>query len=137
MRPQPAAAMYADSRIRLGVLVGVALILAVGLAGPAPAYAEPIQAPAGAAQALRPTLPRPSGDDRVGVVPLHVVDATRPDPWVPAQQVRELMVSVWYPARRAHDRPLSRGCRRPPGPSSNMTTVLLQVSWTFRTPTAG
>ena len=107
MRPQPAAAMSAGSRIRLGVLVGVALVLAVGLAGPPPAYAQPIQAPAGAAQALRPTLPRPTGDDRVGVVPLHVVDATRPDPWVPAQQVRELMVSVWYPARRAHDRPLS------------------------------
>jgi dienelactone hydrolase len=31
-------------------------------------------------------------------VSLHLVDPSRPDPWVPAQRARELMIQLWYPA---------------------------------------
>jgi predicted dienelactone hydrolase len=45
-------------------------------------------------------LPAPTGAHPVGVRQLHLVDVDRPDPWVPGGP-RELMVSVWYPARAA------------------------------------
>ncbi|HEV2779256.1 MAG TPA: alpha/beta hydrolase [Actinophytocola sp.] len=61
-------------------------------------------APAGAAPGTAPhpgddqfTLPAPTGRQWVGSDALHLVDADRPDPWVPTGP-RELMVSVWYPA---------------------------------------
>ncbi|MEA5358618.1 Tat pathway signal protein [Amycolatopsis sp., V23-08] len=54
--------------------------------------------PAAADVLLR--LPAPSGAKRVGVVALHLVDHSRPDPWRPDAGDRELMVSVYYPARR-------------------------------------
>ena len=92
---------------RLMLLVGVLLFTTVGLAGVAPAYADHTQSATGVAQALRPTLPRPTGHDRIGVVPLHLVDRSRTDPWVPSHPVRELMVSLWYPTQRGHDRPLA------------------------------
>jgi dienelactone hydrolase len=50
-------------------------------------------------------LPRPTGDHAVGRSVMHLIDRSRPDPWVADRQVRELMVSVWYPARRATGRP--------------------------------
>jgi dienelactone hydrolase len=43
-------------------------------------------------------LPAPSGPHRVGMAELRLVDHTRADPWH-AEQPRELMVSVYYPAR--------------------------------------
>src|SRR3954449_3805127 len=92
---------------RLVLLVSAILFTLVGLAGVAPAYADRTQTAGSAAQALRPTLPRPTGDDRIGVVPLHLVDRSRSDPWVPSHPVRELMVSLWYPAQRGHTRPLA------------------------------
>ncbi|WP_119727992.1 alpha/beta hydrolase family protein [Thermomonospora amylolytica] len=45
------------------------------------------------------TLPRPTGGQAIGTVELHLVDEGRPDPWV-AGRSREIMISVWYPARR-------------------------------------
>lgn len=45
-------------------------------------------------------LPRPSGPHAVGRDTLHLVDDKRRDPWVPSAGSRELMVSVFYPARR-------------------------------------
>jgi hypothetical protein len=64
---------------------------------------------AAAAPALRPsavpaappqlTLPPPTGPDHIGVVSLHLIDRSRTDPWVPGHQVRQLMISIWYPAR--------------------------------------
>ena len=44
------------------------------------------------------TLPAPTGPDQVGTVSLHLVDPSRRDPWVPDHPMRELMVSLWYPA---------------------------------------
>jgi dienelactone hydrolase len=99
MGARTAAGLSVRSRLRRVLLLGLVLLLAVGVAGASPA-------PAAAEQALELTLPPPTGHDRVGVVPLHLVDRSRPDPWVPSQPVRELMVSLWYPTQRAHDYPL-------------------------------
>ncbi|MFJ9677870.1 alpha/beta hydrolase family protein [Streptomyces sp. NPDC101194] len=45
-------------------------------------------------------LPRPTGPFAVGTVALHLVDRSRTEPWVPGTSAhRELMVSLWYPAR--------------------------------------
>jgi dienelactone hydrolase len=39
-----------------------------------------------------------TGDQPVGTTSIHLKDTSRADPWVPAN-VRELMVTMWYPAR--------------------------------------
>src|SRR5436190_7215793 len=67
-------------------VTGVAAALAMAV--PAAASAAPIQL----------TLPVPTGPDQSGTVSLHLVQNGRPDPWVPSR-TRELMVSLWYPAR--------------------------------------
>ncbi|NUW39557.1 alpha/beta hydrolase family protein [Nonomuraea rhodomycinica] len=46
-----------------------------------------------------PELPEPTGPHPVGTVSLHLQDASRPDPWVSTAKNRELMVSLWYPAK--------------------------------------
>ncbi|MGW3109320.1 alpha/beta hydrolase family protein [Streptomyces sp. NPDC001100] len=51
-----------------------------------------------AASALQLKIPAPSGKYSVGMVGLHLVDKTRPDPYVSGSTSRELMVSLWYPA---------------------------------------
>ncbi|RZS44349.1 platelet-activating factor acetylhydrolase isoform II [Herbihabitans rhizosphaerae] len=56
--------------------------------------------PAVAAPALH--LPEPTGRQPVGTTSLYLKDTSRPDPWVPSVNARELMVSVFYPARSAH-----------------------------------
>ncbi|MBB5933912.1 alpha/beta hydrolase family protein [Streptomyces zagrosensis] len=53
-------------------------------------------------------IPRLSGPYAVGRNVRHLVDHTRQDPWVPSAQ-RELMVSVYYPARPAHPARLDGG----------------------------
>ncbi|WMX43778.1 alpha/beta hydrolase family protein [Streptomyces roseicoloratus] len=72
-------------------------------AAPAPAPA-PLAGTAPAADPLE--LPAPTGGFRVGASVLHLVDRSRPDPWVPTADGRELMVTLHYPAaRKAHGRP--------------------------------
>ncbi|MER7752319.1 alpha/beta hydrolase [Kitasatospora sp. NPDC097643] len=44
-------------------------------------------------------LPRPTGPYAVGREVLHLVDQDRPDPWVPSAGPRQLMVSMYYPAK--------------------------------------
>ncbi|MFI6535617.1 alpha/beta hydrolase family protein [Nonomuraea sp. NPDC050547] len=56
--------------------------------------------------ATTPELPRPTGEAPVGLSTLHLVDSSRPDPWNPAAKSRELLVSVWYPARKAGGKPV-------------------------------
>lgn len=56
------------------------------------------------AQAHPVTLRQPGGDHPIGMVTLHLEDRDRADPWVPGEQ-RELMVSVWYPARKPSGTP--------------------------------
>ncbi|MEU8234296.1 lipase [Actinoplanes sp. NPDC048967] len=50
---------------------------------------------------VRLRLPGPGGPYPVGTVDLHLVDRSRPDPYVTGQPYRELMVNLTYPARRA------------------------------------
>jgi hypothetical protein len=45
-----------------------------------------------------PSLPEPTGPCPVGTTSLVLTDGSRPDPWAAGVNVRELMVSLWYPA---------------------------------------
>ncbi|MFJ3787664.1 alpha/beta hydrolase [Kitasatospora sp. NPDC090091] len=45
------------------------------------------------------TLPAPTGRHPVGCWSAYLVDASRRDPWTPSIPVRELMLTVFYPAR--------------------------------------
>lgn len=48
-------------------------------------------------------FPRPTGPFPIGTTELHLVDHRRDDPYVPGRP-RELMISIWYPARGAAPR---------------------------------
>lgn len=58
-----------------------------------------------AASAPVPVLPAPTGEHAVGRSVMHLIDSSRPDPWVADRKARELMISVWYPARKAVGKP--------------------------------
>lgn len=80
---------------RRGVItaaLAAGLAVPLGLAGRAGAATV-------AAGPPRLVLPGPTGPFPVGTVPLHLVDRSRPDPVAGPGHHRELMVSVWYPAR--------------------------------------
>ncbi|MFJ3404102.1 alpha/beta hydrolase family protein [Promicromonospora sp. NPDC090134] len=83
---------------------------AVALAGAAAGPTSVVAASAAPTSAVAPSeatpsdadeptlaLPEPTGRYPVGLMPLHLVDEDRADPWVPEAR-RELMVSLWYPA---------------------------------------
>lgn len=79
-------------------------------------------APASAATTIStatPHLPKPTGSRAVGTTSLHLKDTSRPDPWVPSVKMRELMVSVWYPAT-------SPGRRRAPYMTAKESELLLK-----------
>ncbi|WP_327358571.1 alpha/beta hydrolase family protein [Streptomyces sp. NBC_01304] len=93
----------------------VALSLSLPLAAAPTAFAAPSAAsvtsvtswPSAAARALgadpqgmQLELPRPTGPYATGRDTLHLTDTGRQDPWVPAAGDRELMLSLYYPARR-------------------------------------
>ncbi|RDI67991.1 hypothetical protein [Nocardia pseudobrasiliensis] len=66
---------------------------------------------AGAASA-EVRLTTPTGDFAIGRDVLHMVDDGQRDPWRP-ERARELMVSMYYPARSAANHPGTRrgsGC---------------------------
>ena len=94
--------------VPLGIVAGASAARAE--TGPAPRPAPPVRpTPApGPTPPPRPalTLPPPTGPHRVGVVDLHIVDRTRPDPAAGPGRFRELMISVWYPARETGRFPL-------------------------------
>jgi dienelactone hydrolase len=48
-----------------------------------------------------PCLPVPTAPFPVGTTSLWLTDTSRPDPWAADVSVRELMVSLWYPAASA------------------------------------
>ena len=85
-------------------LVGAALAVGVGVPLGIAGRATAATADSGP---VRLTLPRPTGPYRVGVVPLHLVDRSRPEPLAGPGRYRELMVSVWYPARNERRYPRS------------------------------
>src|SRR5687767_7307129 len=71
------------------------LAVAVGLLAPLATVTSAV-----ASEPLR--LAAPTGPHAVGATELYLKDTSRPDPWVPEQTARELVVTVWYPtnARR-------------------------------------
>ncbi|MER7948879.1 acetylhydrolase [Streptomyces sp. NPDC096079] len=96
-------AMTRRRALGAGLAVGAAVPLA---ALAAPAWAVPAgnvpaaKAPAAnAPAAARFTLPAPTGPYPVGTVRLHLVDRSRPDGIAGPGHFRELMATVWYPAR--------------------------------------
>jgi dienelactone hydrolase len=52
-------------------------------------------------------LPRPTGPHRIGVTTLYLVDRSRRDPWKPTIPVREVMATVFYPARTVRGYPVA------------------------------
>ncbi|WP_329125061.1 alpha/beta hydrolase family protein [Streptomyces sp. NBC_01465] len=85
-------------------MLGAALA-AVPLAAVAgPAWADPAAA---ARTARRLTLPAPTGPHPVGTAPLHLVDRSRPDGIAGPGHFRELMATVWYPARNVERYPVA------------------------------
>ncbi|MFE7516261.1 alpha/beta hydrolase family protein [Streptomyces sp. NPDC057540] len=86
-------------------LLGAALAAgaAVPLAAAGPAWAAATAAPG----VTRLTLPAPTGPYPVGTVPLHLVDRSRPDALAGPGRFRELMATVWYPARDVHRYPVA------------------------------
>ncbi|GAA2146206.1 lipase [Kitasatospora kazusensis] len=96
------------------VAAGIAgLMLATCAVGPAMAVES-------APRPARVHLPSPTGAFSVGVVPLHLVDHSRSDPWQSARAPRELMVSVFYPARGAARHPVAR--QMPAGAAAGFDT---------------
>ncbi|MFD5040005.1 alpha/beta hydrolase family protein [Streptomyces sp. NPDC058378] len=88
---------------RTAVIALSAMLLAVtpvataqALPGTAPSQSAPSQA---APAAATTELPRPTGPYAVGTEVLHLTDHSRADPWVPEAGDRELMVSLYHPAR--------------------------------------
>lgn len=81
--------------------IAVATLVPVLLATATPAVASPTTG-------IRVTLPPPSYHSEIGTVSLHLIDRSRPDPWVASPAYRELMVSVWYPALPSRGHPLAR-----------------------------
>ncbi|MEV6169496.1 alpha/beta hydrolase [Streptomyces sp. NPDC051954] len=90
------------TRSRLSAAAASALLvlgpaLTLPLVGAGSATAAP--ASSAAPVSVSAQLPRPTGPHDVGRSTLHLVDADRPDPWVPSAGARQLMVSMYYPAR--------------------------------------
>lgn len=107
--PRPTVLCMNRSRF-LAVAASAVLALGPALTLPAVAAGPASAAPASAASALTDSaasatpaasarLPRPTGPHAVGRDTLHLVDHDRPDPWVPSAGARQLMVSMYYPAR--------------------------------------
>ncbi|MFD9949228.1 alpha/beta hydrolase family protein [Nonomuraea sp. NPDC059023] len=71
-------------------------LAASGTSGGQPATAA---RPATANVPVTVDLPAPGGPYRVGTVAVRLVDGSRPDPLVGSKPYRELMVSLWYPAK--------------------------------------
>ncbi|MFD8480463.1 alpha/beta hydrolase family protein [Kitasatospora sp. NPDC059673] len=79
-----------------------ALLLALPLsavATAAPALAATAPAASTAPVGVQVELPRPTGPFAVGRQILHLTDRSRTDPWVPSAGPRQLMVSMYYPAK--------------------------------------
>ncbi|MFD3476713.1 alpha/beta hydrolase family protein [Streptomyces sp. NPDC058695] len=83
--------------------------LAAGAAVPLAAVAGPAWADRAAAApaSTRLRLPAPTGPHPVGTVQLHLVDRSRPDDIAGPGHFRELMATVWYPARDVERYPVA------------------------------
>ncbi|WP_033026439.1 alpha/beta hydrolase family protein [Streptomyces rimosus] len=101
-RPRTAAALALT--IALSLPLPLAATAGTALAAPsATASAAPPTTDTKAAARLQ--LPAPTGPYAVGRSTLPLTDHSRPDPWVPTAKARELMVDMYYPARRGTGTP--------------------------------
>ncbi|WP_152363018.1 alpha/beta hydrolase family protein [Microlunatus speluncae] len=86
------------ARVWTGLALAVAVLLTAAITLP-PAVAE--SSAAGPGDPVPFTLAAPTGPEQIGTFELHLIDTERPDPWADGGGPRELMISLWYPAR--HD----------------------------------
>lgn len=95
---------FAISRrtVTASAVLGAAALLA-GAGGRARAASRPSAAAPSTPDDVVLTLPAPTGRHRVGRRSFPLVDTSRRDPWEPGYPVRELMVTVFYPARDVSD----------------------------------
>ncbi|MEY9949879.1 alpha/beta hydrolase family protein [Kitasatospora sp. GAS1066B] len=111
--------------------------LTAGAAVPLAAIAGPAWAAPGAPAAppapgpTRLTLPVPTGPHPVGTVQLHLVDRSRPDDIAGPGHFRELMATVWYPARDVERYPLA-----PWMPAGALQAFLADVGFSALAPLA-
>ncbi|MFD7342343.1 alpha/beta hydrolase family protein [Streptomyces violascens] len=111
-------------------IVGAAL--AAGAAVPLAAIGSPAWAGPGAAPVPeRLTLPVPTGPYPVGTVQLHLADRSRPDDIAGPGHFRELMATVWYPARNVERYPVA-----PWMPAGALQTFLADVGFSDLVPLA-
>ncbi|MFI9786410.1 alpha/beta hydrolase family protein [Kitasatospora sp. NPDC051984] len=112
---------------RAAVTAVLALVLPLPVVAAAPAFAAapPVSAAAPVAAGFSASLPRPTGPYAVGRDLLHLVDRNRQDPWVPSAGLRQLMVSMYYPARAGSGTP-----------APYMTTEEARLLLERKTPTA-
>ncbi|MCR8576621.1 alpha/beta hydrolase [Streptomyces sp. Isolate_219] len=89
---------------RRTVTKSAALAATMLLAGGGTAQAQPWRART--AKDLSVRLPAPTGPHPIGVTTLYLVDRARRDPWEPLP-VREVMVTVFYPARTVRGYPVA------------------------------
>jgi hypothetical protein len=82
------------------------LVAALAFTGTGAAVHPAAAAPSPPKQA-RLTLPAPTGRYPVGTVSLHLIDRARANPWTASPSYRELMVSIWYPARDTRRYPVA------------------------------
>ncbi|MFB6892371.1 alpha/beta hydrolase family protein [Kitasatospora sp. NPDC056327] len=99
--------MSKTPRRRSAALTILSTALVLALAGPAAAVTGTPSATAAAAAAAHGTtgvpVPAPTVHRPVGTSSAHLVDPSRTEPWRPdGTAARELMVTFWYPAVRAH-----------------------------------
>lgn len=86
---------------RFAALGAAALLALVSACGHDPAGAPRTAASGpGAAASAVPVLPEPTGPRPVGLRVLELRDTSRRDPWTPSR-MRELTVSLWFPARHS------------------------------------
>lgn len=94
------------TRTATAVTLALSLAAPLAIAGSANAATgtqDTVSRSAPASVADFPRLPRPTGKYAVASTTFHLVDQSRPDPWVPNAEGRELMVTLHYPAARAGD----------------------------------
>ncbi|MEV1003539.1 alpha/beta hydrolase [Nonomuraea sp. NPDC050202] len=95
--------MIRTRRNPAALLLALTVALPVSAASTAsPAAASPFASPSGSsagASGVRFAIPHPTGRYEVGRDTLHLADVGRRDPWVPSAKARELMVSMYFPAR--------------------------------------
>lgn len=107
--------------LRSGVVTVAGLLAFTGSVSlvPAPDSSASTSTGSSAAPSSTPHLPKPTGSHPVGTTSLYLKDTSRPDPWVPTVKARELMVSLWYPAK-------SPGKRRAPYMTPKESELLLR-----------